>query len=117
MEVDGLIPEKYASIYSELQTELTENPYHQDVIKSFAVVSEKYGNQLIKNSQSQEALDVLNNALKYMPDNKDLKYTKGLAFEKLKQFDSAYVYQKNFQPSLLELKEFRAYELFEIQKF
>lgn len=107
MEVDGLDPEKYASIYSELQTELTENPYHQDVIKSFAVVSEKYGNQLIKNSQSQEALDVLNNALKYMPDNKDLKYTKGLAFEKLKQFDSAYVYQKNFQPSLLELKEFR----------
>lgn len=107
MEVDGLDPEKYASIYSDLQTELLENPYHQDAIKSFAVVSEKYGNQLIKNSQSQQALDVLNNALKYAPENKDLKYTKGLAFEKLKQYDSAYVYQKYYEPSLLELKEFR----------
>ena len=96
MEVDGLDPEKYASIYSDLQTELLENPYHQDAIKSFAVVSEKYGNQLIKNSQSQQALDVLNNALKYAPENKDLKYTKGLAFEKLKQYDSAYVYQKYY---------------------
>lgn len=107
MEIDILDAENYAQVYNALQNELLENPYHQETIKAFAEISEKYSTYLIKNSRSEEAVAVADAALKYMPNQKSLRYTKGMAFEKLKKFDSAYAYQKSFEPSLLELQEFK----------
>ena len=46
-------------------------------------------------------------ALKYDPLNKNLQYERGRVFEGQKQYDSAYYYQRSFQPSLVELSDFK----------
>src|SRR5690606_22224773 len=64
--------------------------------------------QLLSEKAENEALLVADKGLQYQPANKELKYLKGLAYEKLKQYDSAFYYQSFYEPSLLELDEFKA---------
>ena len=42
------------------------------------------------------------------PTDPAVRYTRGLVYEKRKDWDSAYVYQRNYQPSLLEEKEYKS---------
>jgi YaiO family outer membrane protein len=108
-ELNSMNTENYPEVYSNLQEMLKKNPYQKDVINTFTEFSQKYGNDLLHNQNSEEALNVADTALKYAPENKDLKYIKGLAYEKLKKFDSAYVYQSFYQPSLVELSDFKSH--------
>lgn len=52
------------------------------------------------------ALEILDNALVYDPDNTGLKYLKGVAYEQLKDYGKAYEYQsRNYNPSNAEQSE------------
>ncbi|HLV93484.1 MAG TPA: tetratricopeptide repeat protein [Aequorivita sp.] len=96
----------YGRIYRNLNNELQTNPYHQDLIDAFASITTKYGNSLIKKNESRIAITKIDSALYYAPNNIELKYTKGLAFEKLKQYDSAHYYQSFYKPEMIEAKSF-----------
>ncbi len=106
-EYDGVNPENYERIYVQLHDEVMAKPYHTDLINTFAQVSEDYANHLIKEKMSHLSIEVLDTALVYAPNSKSLKYTKGLAYEKTHQYDSAYYYQSFYEPSPLELQEFK----------
>ena len=108
-ELENTDTSSLEDISEMLQEELKNNPYHPDLVNVYSEIAERYGLSLIKQDKSQEALDRLNEALAYSPDNKSLKYVKGIAFEKLKQYDSAYYYQSFYEPHPREAKQFYSY--------
>lgn len=85
---------------------LERYPYHKEVIAINSQLSFDQAKLWIKESDADKGLDLLNEALAYDADNAELKYMKGVAFEKLHQLDSAAYYQAFYQPSLVELKDY-----------
>lgn len=63
--------------------------------------------ELIKQHAPDSALAVADSALAFYHDNRLLLYTKGLAYEAMHQYDSAYVYQKYYQPGWAEYPDFK----------
>lgn len=108
-EYKSLNPDNYDELYEDLSLELNKHPYHEELINVFSFLSENYANQHIKEGSSKNGLEILDKALIHDPDNRSLKYLKGVAFEKLQVPDSAYYYQSFYEPSLLELQEFKQY--------
>lgn len=106
-EYESLESNNYAEIYEDLHYEIIKSPYHETLINAFAQISENYAQSLIKEDKSEQGIAVLDSALMYAPGNKSLAYMKGIAFEKMHQFDSAYYYQSFYEPSLLELSDFK----------
>ncbi|MDR2221136.1 MAG: tetratricopeptide repeat protein [Flavobacteriaceae bacterium] len=106
-EMQGQKEDDYARLYMDLVNELDKNPYHELLLNTYASISEKYSLQLIKNNQAAQAIEKLDEALCYLPDSKELKYTKGLALEKQKKFAEAYYYQSFYEPGLIELDSFK----------
>lgn len=51
-------------------------------------------NLYISNKPNDETLDVINEKIKKYPNDTFLKYKKGLVYELMKEYDSAYFYQK-----------------------
>ncbi len=102
--------------YTSMKKDIALYPYHEDVRNTFVQFSTDYANNLLKNKQDKEVIEVANQALYYKPQDKELKYLKGLAYEKLKQYDSAYYYQSFYEPSLLEMEDFKAHLQFLNQK-
>lgn len=76
---------------------------------AYAEYSNLYAMQQMKKDKNKQALSTVNAALDYTPSNRELLYTKGLIFEKLHEYDSAYVYQRYYQPSAYELPDYRAH--------
>lgn len=100
-------PEKRGESWALLHDQVQAKPFHEPLVKTFAQTTEEYAKQLLKEKENGKALEALDTALYYRPDDKVLKYMKGLAFEGLKRFDSAYQYQKFYEPSLLEYEDFK----------
>lgn len=98
-------PDSWALLHSQVQL----NPYHEPLINTFSHTTEEYASQLLKQKEHLQALTVIDTALYYKEDNKRLKYMKGLAYEGLKQYDSAYRYQQFYEPSLLEFSDFKSH--------
>ena len=74
---------------------------------AFSGISHERATQLLKNKQADIALQVIDSALVYDAENKDLLYDKGIAYEYLKQFDKAYEYQKKYyNPSNAEYEDY-----------
>ncbi|WP_368115832.1 tetratricopeptide repeat protein, partial [Bacteroides salyersiae] len=82
-------------------------PDNKEVIGAFSQSSEYRALQLSKSRKAVEAIAVLDTAIQFDSQNKSLKYTKGLVYENNKQADSAYYYQKYYEPSLMEYKSFQ----------
>lgn len=101
--------DSYREVLAQLNTELEKNPYNPATIGLFSDVSGKYGQQLLKNKQPEEALSVLKEASKISPENKELKFQKGLAYEQLKKYDSAFSFQKYYEPSVIEESEYKSH--------
>lgn len=97
----------YKKLYDRLFVHLHDRPYHKDLINGFTAITKKYGKQLIQDQDSEIALEKIDTALAYAPQDKSLKYIKGRAYEKLHQYDSAYYYQSFYEPGELEVKEFQ----------
>ncbi|GGW45284.1 tetratricopeptide repeat protein [Arenibacter certesii] len=98
--------EKYAEIYNTLFLELKANPYNEHLINAFTQLTEKYTLDLIENNLGEVSIQKIDTAMIYSPMNKSLKYIKGLAYEKVKKFDSAYHYQSYYEPSIVESDAF-----------
>ncbi|MGL4851047.1 MAG: tetratricopeptide repeat protein [Phocaeicola sp.] len=82
---------------------------NQMVVGAFSESSERMAYSLLKENQVDEALDVTNEALKFDKENKSLLYAKGMIYEKMHQYDSAYHYQKVYVPGLIELPSFKCH--------
>ena len=115
---DLTFPIKAASIYAEkgreedalaiLSPYLLEYPADEDLQKSYAGISDSFATRLLKTREIDRAERVLDDALRVRPQDPAVRYTRGLVYEKRKDWDSAYVYQRNYQPSLLEEKEYKS---------
>ena len=51
------------------------------------------------------AIATLDSALAFTPRNPELLYIKGLVYESKHDFDSAYTYQQNYKPTLMDFQE------------
>ena len=79
----------------------------KEIIGAFSQSSEYRALQLTKAKEPEKALAVLDTALLYDSQNKSLKYTKGVVYEANRQADSAYYYQKYYEPSIMEYRSFQ----------
>lgn len=86
---------------------LEKYSHNKDLAKAYAEASEKLAKKSYKDRNYNESQNFLLKALKYDPLNKRLQYERGRMFEVQKQYDSAYYYQRQFQPSLVELDDFK----------
>lgn len=86
---------------------LQKYSYNKDLSKAYTEASEKQAKQEYKERNYDRAQNTLQRALKYDPLNKNLQCERGRVFEGQKQYDSAYYYQRSFQPSLVELSDFK----------
>lgn len=73
-----------------------------DFINAYVASSELLALKQMKEDKHNDAIATLDNALEYSPNNKTLLYTKGIVYESAHQYDSAYHYQRYFEPSVLE---------------
>lgn len=90
-----------------LQPVLHKYPSNKEIIGAFSQSSEYRALQLSKAKEPEQALAVLDTALLYDSQSKSLKYTKGVVYEANKQADSAYYYQKFYEPSIMEYRSFQ----------
>ncbi len=103
---------EYEMAYDMLHPQVIKNPYHKDLINTFSQTSEDYAKELMQKTEYDKTITVLDTALHYDPNNKSLKYFKGLYYEKIHNFDSAYYYQMFYQPSPMEMEEFSDHMIF-----
>lgn len=82
-------------------------PDNKEVIGAFSQSSEYRALQLSKHRKHEQALAVLDTAMQFDGANKSLKYTKGLVYENNRQPDSAYYYQKQYEPTIMEYRPFQ----------
>lgn len=66
------------------------------LIAAYSGISHDRATDLLKNRKADTALQVIDSALEYDSENKDLLYDKGVAYEYLKQFDKASEYQQRY---------------------
>ena len=85
-----------------LKALLKEYPGDGELKKSTAAVAARQGERLRKEKKWDAAGAVLDSALVLTPADADLRYARGLVYEKQRQWDSAYVYQSAYRPSEVE---------------
>ena len=98
MDKEGRHDESTAMLYAKLD----EYPGDKDLINAFSGSSIQFALALSKEKQHDEAITVLDTAIVYNMSNKELKYTKGIIYERDHKYDSAYHYQRYHEPSALE---------------
>ncbi|MBO7067481.1 MAG: tetratricopeptide repeat protein [Bacteroidaceae bacterium] len=85
----------------------TDEFVYPQVIAAHSGISHEYGTLLLKNRKPEVAMQVIESALVYDANNKDLLYDKGVAYEHLKQFDKACEYQQRYyDPSNAEQADY-----------
>lgn len=90
-----LVPQKPGELYANPQ-----------LVNPFAGITQDWAILLMKEKMPDIAIQKLEEALVYDPENSELLYLEGLAYEQLKEFDKAYRLQnRNYNPSNAELGE------------
>lgn len=85
----------------------TKEFLNPQLVAAYSGLSHDWACQLLKNRIPDIALQVIDSALVYDADNRDLLYDKGVAYELLKVFDKAYDYQKRYyEPSNAEQEDY-----------
>ena len=104
LQRQGRDEEAIALVYPRLDDQEFANPM---LIAARSGISEEYATLLLKNHLYEAALAVVDSALVFDANNKELLYTKGRIYEQLKDFAQAYTYQKkNYVPNNAEQLEF-----------
>ena len=85
------------------------------LVRAFSVSSALKALKLLKDNHSWQAMAVVDSALYYNSDDVELLYDKGLIYEKLHLYDSAYVYQK-YNDNDVEVREHLKELMFHCQK-
>lgn len=76
------------------------------LVMAHSAISAEWGQELLKNHMPERALHIVDSALVYTPNNKELLFIKGLAYEHLKDFRKAWqLQQSNYEPGNAEQKE------------
>lgn len=88
-----------------LQGTLKEYPNNEMVRGAYSEQSELRTLQLLKEHNDKDAMAVIDQALLYDENNRQLLYTKGLVYESRHEYDSAHYYQKFYQPTPIETPE------------
>ena len=102
MDKEGRHDESTSMLYGKLD----EYPGDKDLVNAFSGSSIQFAYALSKEKQHKEAIAVLDTAIVYNMSNKELKYTKGIIYERDHQYDSAYHYQRYYEPGTLETAEY-----------
>ncbi len=97
---------EYASAVGLIRPQLDEFTGDTLLVKAYSAGSADWASTLIKAHKADSALAVVDSALVYDRNNRNLLYVKGLAFEALHEYDSAYVYQKYYIPGIGEMRSF-----------
>ena len=87
---------------------LDRYPEDEDLNKAYAGIADRYAMSKYKERDYETAAAYLDTAVMLRPKDDPLRYDRGLVFERQRQWDSAYVYQRSYLPSLLEQAEFKA---------
>lgn len=95
---------RYEEALEQLRPWFEHYPNDSTLIGAFSENSELRALQLLREDKPDSALTVLDSALIHDETNISLLYTKGLAYEDLHQFDSAYHYLGYYRPSLMEFE-------------
>ncbi|POR30558.1 hypothetical protein BWK58_01535 [Flavobacterium columnare] len=98
---------KYDNAIQLVSPLLERFPHNKSLVNIYSQNAHFKSKEFIKKKENDAALQLVNSALHFDKDNKELKYDKGLLLETKKVFDSAYYYQKQYEPSLMELPDFR----------
>ena len=96
----------FADAVGMLRSSLDDYAGDTLLVKAFSTNSADWAGVLIKAHQPDSAIAVVDSALVFDRENRTLLYTKGLAFEAKHEYDSAYVYQKYYQPGYAESADF-----------
>ena len=76
-------------------------------IAAHSGITGEWATELLKQHMPETAMQIIDTALVYDPANKELLYMRGLASEHLKDWGTAYDYQKRYyEPSNAELQEY-----------
>ncbi len=97
----------YSAAQQVLQSNLREYPGSKELASAYSGVNDALARQSLREKDFDRALALLDTALAYDPQNKGLMFTKGEVFEAKKVYDSTYSYQKFYEPSSIEVPEFR----------
>lgn len=86
--------EDYQNALDELRPQLENYSGDSALIKAYTSTSDLLALKLISENHPGQAITVIDSALVYNMDSPELLYDKGLAYEKMHVYDSAYVYQR-----------------------
>lgn len=82
------------------------NYVNPQLAAAYAGITEEWASLLLKEKMPELALEKIEQALLFEPDNHDLLYLKGLAYEQLKRYDLSYHYQRRYyNPSNAEQRD------------
>ncbi|MDY5969785.1 MAG: hypothetical protein SPJ13_07230 [Bacteroidales bacterium] len=95
----------YVSASYLLKNLMDTLPMNPAVVNAFSTTADLRAQAYMNTSHARQALAVLDSALFFDPLNKTLLYDKGLAYEKLRIYDSASLFQRHYTPSDMERDE------------
>ncbi len=75
------------------------------IARAFAEFSLNAATEQSKAKAYNKAIATLDTALVFNRGDRELLYNKGLIYEKMKLYDSAYVYQKYYRPTLMDFQD------------
>ena len=103
----GLLAAKgdHAEAVQMLRPELDTYIGDSALVRAFAEYSQQLAMDQAKAKAYNSAIATLDTALLFHHDNRELLYTKGLVYEAMHNYDSAYVYQKYYKPTLMDFRE------------
>lgn len=97
----------YARAMEMLHPWLERYPHNEGIVGAYSENSELRAYELIKAHQPDSAIAVVDSALLFDADNEALYMAKGVAYESMHEYDSAYHYQFKYTPGSAEAAAFK----------
>lgn len=98
---------EYGRVVDMLHPWLAKYPHNEGIVGAYAENSELLAYQLIKEHHPDSAIAVVDSALRFDADNEALYMAKGVAYESMRDYDSAYHYQLKYTPGSAEAASFK----------
>lgn len=98
---------EYERVVDMLHPWLEKYPHNEGIVGAYAENSELLAYQLIKAHQPDSAIAVVDSALVFDAENEALLMAKGVAYESMHEYDSAYHYQLKYTPGAEEAASFK----------
>lgn len=96
---------KYQEAVDLLRPNLDTYVGDSTLVAAFAESSMLLAEDQARSKAYSSAIATLDTALVYRANDHELLYHKGLYFESIHQYDSAYIYQKYYKPTLMDYRE------------